>query len=184
VTSASDVGHHDITYRDATLRSRPLKAVNALGARLARAGAPLPSLSPDKVVAAAIKAADVDAPMLADLGSDSYRDPLDRFLAAATDEADLTTFGRFLVTRMLSGALTNRLQLHRWVVEHPEVTEERIEAPWVIVGLPRTGTSLLSNLLGLDRCCSGKQPIPSRPPPWRDQRRILASPATPRISTG
>ncbi len=150
MTPASDVRGADITYRDATLRSRPLKAVNALGARLARAGTQIPSLSPDKVVAAAIKGAQVDAPMLADLGSDSYREPLDQFLAAAAGEADLTTFGRFLVTRMLSGALTNRLELHRWVVEHPEVAEERIEAPWVIVGLPRTGTSLLSNLLGLD----------------------------------
>ncbi len=150
MTPNSGLRHSDVTYRDATLRSRPLKAVNALGARLARAGAQIPSLSPDKVVAAALKAADVDAPMLADLGSDSYREPLDRFLAAAADEAELTTFGRFLVTRMLTAALTNRVELHRWVVEHPEVTEERIEAPWVIVGLPRTGTSLLSNLLGLD----------------------------------
>jgi hypothetical protein len=30
------------------------------------------------------------------------------------------------------------------------VTQERIDSPWVIVGLPRTGTSLLSILLGLD----------------------------------
>ena len=51
---------------------------------------------------------------------------------------------------MLSAALTNRLELQRWAVEHPEVREERIEGPWVIVGLPRTGTSVLSMLLGLD----------------------------------
>ncbi len=140
----------DVTYRDATLRSRPLRAVNALGARLARAGTQIPSLSPDKVVSAALRRADVDAAMLADLGSDSYREPLERFLAAAADEADLTTFGRFLITRMLTSALVNRAELHRWVAEHPEVADERIEAPWVIVGLPRTGTSLLSNLIGLD----------------------------------
>ncbi|MGZ4705442.1 MAG: sulfotransferase family protein, partial [Acidimicrobiales bacterium] len=55
-----------------------------------------------------------------------------------------------LVTRMLSGALTNRIELQRWAIEHPEVRDERIDSPWVIVGLPRTGTSLLSILLGLD----------------------------------
>ena len=51
---------------------------------------------------------------------------------------------------MLAGALANRIALQRWSVEHPEVRRERIESPWVIVGLPRTGTSLLSMLLGLD----------------------------------
>ena len=135
----------DVTFRDADLRSRPIQALNALGAQLARTGATVPSLDPDKVVAAAVKAAGHD-----DLGSDSYRQPLERFLTAAADEAELTTFGRFLVTRMLSAALANRIELHRWLVDHPEVTDERIVAPWVIVGLPRTGTSLLSNLLGLD----------------------------------
>jgi hypothetical protein len=135
----------DVTYRDAELRSRPIKAVNALGAQLSRTGAQVPSLAPDKVLAAAVKAAGSD-----DLGSDSYREPLERFLGACGDEAELTTFGRFLITRMLTSALTNRIELHRWVTEHPEVAEERIDGPWVIVGLPRTGTSLLSNLLGLD----------------------------------
>jgi hypothetical protein len=35
-------------------------------------------------------------------------------------------------------------------LDHPEVHSERIDSPWVIVGLPRTGTSVLSMLLGLD----------------------------------
>lgn len=47
-------------------------------------------------------------------------------------------------------ALTNRIELQQWATEHPEVCDEQIAAPWVIVGLPRTGTSLLSILLGLD----------------------------------
>jgi hypothetical protein len=135
----------EYTYRDAELRSRLLRAVNGVGSRLARAGVSIPSLAPDKVAAAAVKAAGST-----DFGSDSYREPLETFLAAADDEAELTTFGRFLVTRMLSGALANRIELHRWVSEHPEVADERIDSPWVIVGLPRTGTSLLSILLGLD----------------------------------
>jgi hypothetical protein len=51
---------------------------------------------------------------------------------------------------MLVTALANRFRLHAWARAHPEVREERIAAPWVIVGLPRTGTSLLSILLGQD----------------------------------
>jgi hypothetical protein len=135
----------EYTFRDSDLRSRPLRAINRVGAQLARAGVDVPSLSPTRIVAAAQKAAGSD-----DLGSDSYQEPLAEFLASAQAEAELTTFGRFLISRMLIGALTNRIELHRWVTEHPEVTSEPIDSPWVIVGLPRTGTSLLSILLGLD----------------------------------
>ena len=84
------------------------------------------------------------------MGSDSYLEPLTRYLTSAEEEAGLTTFGRFAVRGMLVSALANRIELHAWATEHPEIRQESIEAPWVIVGLPRTGTSLLSILLGLD----------------------------------
>jgi hypothetical protein len=135
----------EYTWRDSELRSRPLLALNAAGSRLARLGLELPSLDPDSVVASAANAAGSD-----DLGSDSFREPLGVFLDACGTEAELTTFGRILITKMLAGALANRIALQRWVEEHPEVREERIVSPWIIVGLPRTGTSVLSQLLGLD----------------------------------
>jgi len=114
----------EYTFRDAELRSRPIRAVNQVGARLQRAGIDLPSLAPDRVVAAAIKAAGSDH-----LGSDSYVEPLEEYLQACQDEAELTTFGRFLVTRMLTSALTNRIELQRWATEHPEVTQSGSRAP-------------------------------------------------------
>jgi Sulfotransferase family len=135
----------EYTWRDSELRSKPLRAFNWAGARLARFGPDLPSLAPLSVTASAAKMAGSD-----DFGSDSYREPLDVFLRACEDEADLTTFGRVLISKMLASSLANRIQLHRWSQGHAEVFDERIERPWVIVGLPRTGTSLLSNLLGLD----------------------------------
>ncbi len=133
------------TFRDATLESVPLRVLNRVGGALERLGRPLPSLEPDVIVSAAVKAAGSD-----DLGSDSYREPLERYLAAARDEAQLNTFGRLGVRGMLERALTNRIKLSAWAKAHPEIRDERIERPWVIVGLPRTGSSLLSNLLGLD----------------------------------
>lgn len=133
------------TWRDSELRSPPLRALNQVGARLSRFGVTLPSLEPSSVVAAAVKAAGS-----ADPGSDSYREPLEVFLESCGREADLTTFGRLLITKMTASALANRIALHRWSLDHPEVQSERIDSPWVIVGLPRTGTSVLSMLLGLD----------------------------------
>ena len=127
MTASADVGHGDVTFRDADLRSRPIKAVNAVGAQLARAGAQIPSLSPDKVVAAAVKAARSPHPTTS--VPTATASPSSVFLAAAAAEAELTTFGRFLVTRMLAGALTNRIELHRWVIEHPEVATSASRRP-------------------------------------------------------
>jgi hypothetical protein len=137
----------DVTYtwRDSELQAKPLLALNSVGARLSRFGVNLPSLTPSSVIASAVKLAGSS-----DLGSDSYREPLEVYLAACRNEADLTTFGRILISKMLAASLANRIALHQWSLEHPEVRSERIESPWVIVGLPRTGTSVLSMLLGLD----------------------------------
>lgn len=156
----------DVTFRDAELRSRPLKIVNRVGATLRRAGLDRPALTPEAILAKAAKKAGSD-----DLGADSYRDGLDHYLDSARNEAELTTFGRILVSTMLTGALANRIQLHRWAEEHPEVHHERIEAPWIIVGLPRTGTTLLSILLGLDptsRPLLGWEAAAPVPPPTLD----------------
>ncbi len=133
------------TWRDSELQAKPLRALNAIGARLSRFGVDLPALKPSSIVAAAVKAAGSS-----DLGSDSYKEPLEVFLASCNVDADLTTFGRILTSKFISAALANRIALHKWFVDHPEVHQERIESPWVIVGLPRTGTSVLSMLLGLD----------------------------------
>jgi hypothetical protein len=133
------------TWRDSELQAKPLRALNAVGARLSRFGVDLPALKPSSIVAAAVKAAGSS-----DLGSDSYKEPLEVFLASCNADADLTTFGRILTSKFISAALANRIALHKWSVDHPEVHQERIESPWVIVGLPRTGTSVLSMLLGLD----------------------------------
>jgi Sulfotransferase family len=135
----------EYTWRDSELRSPPLRAINAIGAGLNRLGLDRPALSCESVIEAAVKAASCD-----DFGSDSYHEPLDVFVTACRSEAELTTFGRFLVSRMLQRALANRLALQRWATEHPQVRAEAIAGPWVIVGLPRTGTSILSMLLGLD----------------------------------
>jgi Sulfotransferase family len=133
------------TWRDSELQSVPLRALNGVGAQLSRFGVAFPSLTPSSITEAAVKAAGES-----DFGSDSYVEPLSVFLRACLDEADLTTFGRLLISKMLAAALANRIELHRWSLDHPAVHAERIDSPWVIVGLPRTGTSVLSMLLGLD----------------------------------
>ena len=135
----------EYTFRDAQLRSLPLRALNRAGTWLERLGRELPALDAAAIVRSARKQARAQK-----LGSDSYREPLERYLRAAREEAELNAFGRLAVRGMLVQALANRIKLHEWAQQHPEIRDQRIEKPWVIVGLPRTGTSLLSILLGLD----------------------------------
>jgi hypothetical protein len=130
------------TFRDAELRSRPLRIANGASRTLGWKG---PSLHPDSIVAAAQKRAGSE-----NLGSDSYREPLERYVAAVEDEAELSLFGRVAVRSMIVSALANRIELAEWTRLNPDASQEQVAAPWVIVGLPRTGTSLLSILLGLD----------------------------------
>jgi hypothetical protein len=46
--------------------------------------------------------------------------------------------------------LRNLRSLQAHVDEHPEIADRRLDSPVVVTGLPRTGTTLLHNLLALD----------------------------------
>ncbi len=61
----------EYSWRDGRLQARSLRALNAVGGAVARAGLSLPSLAPDAIVEAARKRAGGD-----ELGGDSYREPL------------------------------------------------------------------------------------------------------------
>jgi len=132
------------TFRDGRITSPVLKALNAAG-RVAEPLGLKPSLEPDALVEAAVKAAGSS-----DFGGDSYREPLERLTQSMEAEAGLSTFGRMATRNMITSQLTTRLRLHEWTKANPQAAEEKIERPWVILGLPRTGTSILSHLLGLD----------------------------------
>lgn len=132
------------TFRDSELKSPKLRLLNHVGSACAKFGM-LPTLNADHIVAMAI-----DRTGLKDFGGDSYREPLEVYLHAVEHEANLNTLGRLSVREMLIMSLINRLQVIDWHSKHPGTANEKIEKPWIIVGLPRTGTSLLSILLGLN----------------------------------
>jgi hypothetical protein len=133
------------TFREGGLDSKLLRTVNAAGAVLRRMGVETVSLEPDALVSAAIAKAGSS-----NLGSDSYREPLEEYCAALKEEAQLTTFGRMAVRGMIVRSLSTRIAVQEWTRQHPRAAEEQIVRPWIIIGLPRTGTSLLSQLLALD----------------------------------
>lgn len=89
-------------------------------------------------------------------GMSGFEDPtlLDRLAAqTAAVEADtgLSGLGRFLVRQRLVGLLAARLRFEDFVRRHPESLEVELEPPVIVVGLPRSGTTHLVNLLATDR---------------------------------
>jgi hypothetical protein len=87
---------------------------------------------------------------LEDFGGDAFWEPYRLFVASVDDEAQLHAIGRLLVRDDLRNWLENRLRLTDWRKRHPEISREEVEAPLFITGLPRTGTSILHELLAQD----------------------------------
>ncbi|MCC6850609.1 MAG: sulfotransferase [Deltaproteobacteria bacterium] len=71
-------------------------------------------------------------------------------LRALADEAELHPFGRLHARRLVLRCLVNRLRLAADWQRRPEVLREEIRAPLFVLGLPRSGTTLMLNLLASD----------------------------------
>jgi hypothetical protein len=71
-----------------------------------------------------------------------------RVLVDALDrEAHLTTPGRRAVAEALTGALVNQARVERRQREHPDIGRVAVDRTVFIIGLLRTGTTFLHNLL-------------------------------------
>jgi len=87
---------------------------------------------------------------LQDFGDVSFREPLRRTLRAYETEAGLNEVGRIAQRERTIGLLVNRLRVEDWLRRHPEILDEKIHAPIVIAGLPRTGTTMLHRVISQD----------------------------------
>jgi hypothetical protein len=87
---------------------------------------------------------------LDDFGDDSFRDGLEILVRALGDEARLNAAGEGYLYPRITGYLSQRLQVEDWYRRHPEIDDERIDAPLIGLSLPRTGSTALSFLLAQD----------------------------------
>lgn len=119
--------------------------MNLFGAGLRSMGLEWPSLDEVALLEAAVARSGTT-----DFGGEEFREGLRVLLDSLEREADLTTLGRISCRETLLRYLENRLRLTDYRKKHPEVAAQVIERPIFIVGLPRTGTTLLFNLLAQD----------------------------------
>jgi hypothetical protein len=135
------------------------------------------SLTPDELLGAARESTGLD-----DFGSGDFRARLDQLCRSLRDEARLTSAGVLAQSQFIIGLLSNRLLLESLIKAHPEIEEERIIAPIIICGLPRTGTTHLHNLMSADQ---GLRSLPyweSLEPVLADRERPVDGEPDPRLA--
>jgi Sulfotransferase family len=87
---------------------------------------------------------------LTEIDSDTWRPGLTILLEELNNSSVVTPSGRAQQIKNWAKALGTRLTVHDYVTKHPEVLDEKIERPLVVLGMPRTGTTVISYLLDKD----------------------------------
>jgi hypothetical protein len=86
---------------------------------------------------------------LEDLGPGAFEEPLGILLDSYRD-AGLNDVGAFILRQGMVHSLRMRLRAQEWFRQHPEIADEVIAAPVVVVGMMRSGTTLVQRLLAAD----------------------------------
>lgn len=86
---------------------------------------------------------------LKDFGEGPFDEPLD-ILCRSLNTIEFHGFGRLGVHQQLIGQLCARLRMVDLWKRHPEILEQPVERPVFVLGLPRSGTTLMQRLLAQD----------------------------------
>ncbi|MGH3725621.1 MAG: sulfotransferase family protein [Mycobacterium sp.] len=154
-------------------RPWPIRTLNRIGRPLTGMGV-APMLDPGWLRDAASRATGLD------WVPDQYLDnALDVLVSSLHNDAHLSLLGRKMVQVRLVGMLGTRLRLRELITLNPGINDLPVKPPIVIVGLQRTGTTLLHRLLAADPAAGsmssweGAQPLPHpRQPVDAPDRRI------------
>lgn len=100
------------------------------------------ALDPDQLIAIARSQSG-----LSDFGDDGFIKPYRMLLDCAARDVDFSEQGLQVFRQHIIRCLINKLRIHRDFTQHPEILEEDISDPVVIIGMPRTGTTKMQRIL-------------------------------------
>ena len=84
---------------------------------------------------------------LDDFGDLWFIEPMDHYLEASNSEGRLTPAGHESTTEVIVKGLVSRLRMIDDIKHHPEILDEKVEVAGIILGLPRTGSTIFQRLL-------------------------------------
>ncbi|MFT5684010.1 MAG: hypothetical protein ACI8RZ_004951 [Myxococcota bacterium] len=151
-----------------------LKSLNFLAGAAWRMGIP------GKMTAESILGAAKKRTGLSDWGGEEFRVALSVLLKHMSS-APLSSLGRTNAYLSMVQAAANRLNIARHIKDNPHITDIPVKRPLFILGFPRTGTTLLQNLLALDpsrralRFWELVNPVPVSPDRDIDEKKRLRS---------
>jgi len=123
----------------------PVRLLNGCGALLDRTRIPVTrALAPDLIETAKRRC------RLDDFGEGDFFEALSRLLESCQREARLNLIGKIALRTDVLQTLCSRLQMERDRQLYPNIAQQEIREPLFIVGLPRSGTTLLHSLLAAD----------------------------------
>jgi len=122
---------------------RFLERVANLGCRASELlGLPFTKLDPQGVVREAKRKTG-----LSDTGDDRFLEPMTKVLEQVADHERYTPLARGFIHGICVRAVVHRLKIEQFLKEHRETLDIPIERPIFVLGFPRTGTTVLQNLL-------------------------------------
>ena len=125
-------------------RSVSLRLLNRAGAIAERCGIRLFDPDPARILDEAAAATGFD------YADDAMSEGLGRLAHSIRTDARPNAFGKIALRNMLKRNAESRFRVEQSLAARPEIADERIERPLFIVGMPRSGTTILQALLHLD----------------------------------
>jgi hypothetical protein len=133
------------TTLDQTRPTLPVRLLNGCGALLDKSPIPRTPLRALDIIETAKRRCGLD-----DFGGGEFFEGISRLLDSCQREAQLNLIGRIVLRADLIRILCSRLFIQRDRTAYPGIVRQEIREPLFIVGLPRSGTTLLHTLLALD----------------------------------
>lgn len=153
----------------------PERLLNAVAGQSLNLDLPITRLDVDSILASAKRSTGLD-----DWGDDRFIEVM-RELVRLLDQAAITPLARAFCRSIFIKSVVNRLTAEAWFAANPEAEDIKIERPLFVVGFPRTGTTVLQNLLSLPEGRRALQfweltaPVPRYADPAVDARRRIAA---------
>ncbi len=137
--------NNSVTTLQQTRPLLPLRLFNGCGALLEKMHFPARRTLATNLIEAAKRHCGLD-----DFGGGDFFEALSRLLESCHSEARLSWVGKIALRTNIVQILCSRLQMEQDRQLYPEIGHQEIRQPLFIVGLPRSGTTLLHNLLAAD----------------------------------
>ena len=124
---------------------RPPLAFRAINAGLEPVKHRIARLDVESVIAAARKRTKLE-----DFGDRHFREALAVLIDSLERDADLHAIGRLTARRQMVDLLSTKLRVRELLQRRPEILDTPVGRPIVILGMPRTGTTILQRVLAQD----------------------------------